>query len=124
MSRCVSVPSRSRVASLQRLKEHKCFRLHDGTLVNSVLPLPFRRASLWHLNFGKLRQKQLLRVESLAPGIQQVHALLSQVLWLMADGQPARRRAMRFFQRFCLEARAKSHVWGSTGWWGCLNCLC
>lgn len=65
------------VASLQKLQKHKCPRLHKSTLVNLVLPLPFWRASLWHLNFGKLRQKQLLRVESLAPGIQQVHALLS-----------------------------------------------
>lgn len=65
------------VASVQRLQEHKCPRLHNSIQVNLVLSLPFRKASLWHLNFSKLRQKQLLRVESLALGIQQVHALLS-----------------------------------------------
>lgn len=76
------------VASLQRLQEHKCPRLHNSTLVNLVLPLCFRKASLWHPNFGKLRQKQLLRVGSLALGIQQVHVVIAP--WEMSHcGQQA-----------------------------------
>lgn len=72
-----SVPSQRGWHLCRDSQEHQCPRLHKSTLVNLVLPLCFRKASLWHLNFGKLRQQELLRVESLALGIQEVHALLS-----------------------------------------------